>query len=167
MGATGRSPWNRGLSLPRRCPQWPACAPAPAHSFTVFPGKHPRWLRNTLVQLQPLGQPGSDIANAPTQRTDELRMLASGPDFALLTVFVPGLANTLLVQLLRMPMTDRYSLYAVYREGNVTFDAIARFDIGDQAGCFKDLLEAFVQSSDFKTVVVRPIVSEVERHFDG
>jgi hypothetical protein len=108
---------------------------------------------------------GSDIANAPIQNTNELRILGSGANFALLTVFVPGLANTLLVQLIKLPITDRYSLYAVYREGNVTFDAIARFDIGDHAECFKDLLEAFVQSPNFENAVVRPIATEVERHF--
>jgi hypothetical protein len=109
---------------------------------------------------------GPDIANPPIQSKDELRMLASGTDFALLTVFVPGLANTLLVQLTRMPISDRYSLYAVYREGNVTFDAIAGFDIGDQVKCFRDLLGGFVRTSDFESAVVRPIVREVRRHFD-
>ena len=83
-----------------------------------------------------------------------------------MSTFVPTLSNTLLVQLLRLPVSDRYSLFAVYREGDVTFDAIARFDIGDQTSCLSDLLEAFVQTEAFETAVLQPLVAEVLEHFE-
>jgi len=125
---------------------------------------------NTPRNLVPIcagKEEGADIANASIESTAGLRTLASGADFSLLSAFVSGLSNTLLVQLIKIPISDRYSLYAVYRERDVTFDAIARFDIGAQAECFKDLLEGFVRSSAFDTAVVRPITKEVERHFEG
>ena len=83
-----------------------------------------------------------------------------------MSTFVPTLSNTLLVQLLKLPFTDRYSLYAVYREGDVTFDAIARFDIGEQASCLRELLEAFVQTAAFETAVLQPLFEEVSKHFE-
>ena len=79
---------------------------------------------------------------------------------------MPALSNTLLVQLVKFPFVDRYSLYAVYREGGVTFDAFARFDIGDQTGSVAEVLEAYVQTAHFMTAVLVPIGREVERHFD-
>ena len=75
------------------------------------------------------------------------------------------MSNTLLVQLVKLPFADRYSLYVVYREDGVTFDAVAKFDVGDQAGCVADVLEGFVQTANFETAVLQPIVSEVKAHF--
>jgi hypothetical protein len=102
-----------------------------------------------------------------TQAFSPLATLAAGPDFALLSAFMPGLPNTVLVQLVRTVWCDPFgfSLYATYREGNVTFDAIARFEVGDASAALADVLKGFVASDDFERAVVAPILREVRAHF--
>lgn len=95
------------------------------------------------------------------------RILASGDDFALLSAFVPGLPNTVLVQLLR----DRhgelpaFSLYAVYRESGMTFDAIVGFDIVGPRSPLEDVLMEFVKGAEFEEALLRPLTASVRRHF--
>jgi hypothetical protein len=102
------------------------------------------------------------------QQPIETRLLAEDADFALVSALVPKLANSLLVQLFRCPLGEAHpmSLYAVYREGGMTFDAIVGFDAGMPAGPLADLLEAFVRSSTFRRAVLKPLRQAVEKHFE-
>ena len=95
------------------------------------------------------------------------RTIASGRGFALLSTFVEGLPNTVLVQLLRSVCGTpaAYTLYTVYREGPMTFDAIAAFDVGQPRECLADMLKRFVCSAAFESAVMEPIRREADAHF--
>jgi hypothetical protein len=101
------------------------------------------------------------------QQPIETRLLGADADFALVSALVPKLANSLLVQLFRCPLGESHSmsLYAVYREGGMTFDAIVGFDAGMPSGPLADLLEAFVRGGTFRRAVLTPLRQAVEKHF--
>lgn len=101
------------------------------------------------------------------QRVTDSRVLAHGDDFALLSTFVSELPNTLLVQLLRGTFGARqtFSLYAVYREGGMTFDAIIRFDIAEHGKDLQDVLQHFVDGVAFEAAVLGSLRKEVGHHF--
>ena len=84
-----------------------------------------------------------------------------------MSAFVPGLANTLLVQVYRSLLGKRptYSLYAVYREGEMTFDATVRIDVTAPDMRLDELLRRFLRSNDFDLAVIRPIAERVRLHF--
>jgi hypothetical protein len=93
--------------------------------------------------------------------------LAATPDSALVAAFVPGLVNTVLFQLTRLPFGGRSALglYALYREGDATFDAIARLDAGDDTGPLDDLLMRFMRSGECLSKVIEPVALRVAAHF--
>ncbi len=97
----------------------------------------------------------------------ESRVMAWNSNFALLSMFVPDLSNTLLVQLFGSSASGRkvFSLYSVYREGPMTFDAIIRFDMAEPILPLGEVLRRFVEGSEFKTSVLLPMVRIVRRHF--
>jgi hypothetical protein len=77
------------------------------------------------------------------------------------------LPNTLLVQLfgLRVAGTRKFSLYALYREGDMTFEAVMCFDRGTSKACLDDLLRSFVDRQSFRAAVITPLIREVAAHF--
>lgn len=101
------------------------------------------------------------------QRDQQSRILASGRDFALLSTFVTGLAHTVLIQLCRSAPAGRpvFSLYCLYREGGMTFDAIVEFELGARSLPLAEVLEQFATSAEFETVVLTPLAERVGRHF--
>lgn len=101
------------------------------------------------------------------RRTCDTRTLACTGSFALISAFVPGLPNTLLVQVFRSVFGKRptYSLYSVYREGEMTFDATVRIDVTAADMRLDELLRRFLRSPDFDAAVVRPIADRVRMHF--
>ena len=84
-----------------------------------------------------------------------------------MSAFVPGLPNTLLVQVYRSVFGKRptYSLYSVYREGEMTFDATVRIDVTAHDMRLDELLRRFLRSNDFELAVIRPIAERVRLHF--
>ena len=99
----------------------------------------------------------------------ESNLLQAGENFALLALMTPELPNSVLVQLFGAPVSGRaaYSLYAVYREESMTFDAIIRFDPGSEAALPKgEVLQRFVARPSFETAVLQPLVRSVRTHFD-
>lgn len=100
-------------------------------------------------------------------RCGEGRTLACDTDFALIATFAPELVHTVLVQLVRNRFDGRpvTSLYAVYREGGTTFDAIVGFEPGEPTRPLGEVLRAFVQGDAFHAAVVEPLQEQVRRHF--
>lgn len=99
----------------------------------------------------------------------ESHVLQAGDNFALVALMTPLLPQSVLVQLFGAPVPGRkaFSLYAVYREESMTFDAIIRFDPGAEASLPKgELLRRFVCRPSFETAVLHPLVESVRRHFD-
>lgn len=94
-------------------------------------------------------------------------MLAAGSNFALVSSFVQGLADTLLVQLVGNTYGHAriFSLYSVYREGDMSFDAIMRFKVLDPSMPLEDILGAFVRSLAFEVAVIEPLARRVRQHF--
>ena len=101
------------------------------------------------------------------RRMTESRTLACSSSFALLSAFVPGLRNTLLVQIFRSTFGKRptYSLYSVYRESDMTFDATVLIDVTAPDMRLDELLRHFLRSPQFHSAVSRPIASRVHAHF--
>ncbi len=101
------------------------------------------------------------------RRLPDSRTHACNSSFALISAFVPGLPNTLLVQVVRSVFGKRptYSLYAVYREGEMTFDATVRIDVTAPDMRLDELLRRFLRSKDFDLAVIRPIAARVRLHF--
>ena len=95
----------------------------------------------------------------------EARLLSSSAGCALVSVAVPGLPNTLLVQALVLPPLGAGSLHVVYREATMTFDAVAAFDPGDPTTPLADALLGYVGSADFAAVVLAPLMAEIRAHF--
>lgn len=97
----------------------------------------------------------------------ESRVLVSTQQLALLTLFVDGLPNTVLVQLcaLRFGTRRSFSLYVLYREGTVTFDAVTRFQPKGSTRSLGEVLRRFTRTEAFQAVVVAPLVRDVREHF--
>lgn len=93
--------------------------------------------------------------------------VAAHDDLARLTVPIEGLPNRLSLQLYGTPLggSRAFSLYALYREGTMTFDAVIRFDRGACGRRLAEVLRAFVASERFRTAVADPLVREVLAHF--
>lgn len=99
----------------------------------------------------------------------ESHVLQTGENFALVALMTPALSNSVLVQLFAAPAPGArvFSLYAVYREESMTFDAIIRFDPGSEVSLPKgELLQRFVARPAFDAAVLRPLVRGVRAHFD-
>ncbi len=98
----------------------------------------------------------------------ESHLLRCDDHVALVALMTPMLPNSVLVQLFGTPFGVRqvFSLYAVYREDSMTFDAIIRFEPGVEARLSKgDLLQRFVARSSFDRAVLQPLASRVRSHF--
>jgi hypothetical protein len=100
-------------------------------------------------------------------RWGEGRTLACDTDLALIATFAPGLAHTVLVQLVRNRFDGRSvtSLYAVYREGDTTFDAIVGFEPGEPTRPLGDVLRTFIRGGAFQTAILGPLQEQVRSHF--
>lgn len=82
----------------------------------------------------------------------------------MVATFVPGLPNTLLVQAFRNDLLPP-SLYVVYREADMTFDAIVSFEPADPRARLDEVLRAFVAGDLFYPLVVRLMKADINRHF--
>ena len=106
------------------------------------------------------------MAAAPLHPSAESRVLASTRDSALLATFVAGLPNTVLVQLSNTRGMSRrsFSVYAVYREGTTTFEAIVGFEIDRRGARLAEVLRRFVRGSDCRTAIFEPLIQTVREH---
>ncbi|MDP9044401.1 MAG: hypothetical protein M3O01_06285 [Pseudomonadota bacterium] len=112
------------------------------------------------------------MKNATKPNLVESKMLAQGADCALASVLIDGLPNTVLVQLVGTPLGSRrvFSLYSVYREDTVTFDAICRFSLRPVPKHrlrppLEQTLRRYLGTSDFRSRVIEPMMQEVQTHF--
>ena len=98
----------------------------------------------------------------------EARLLAAGHGCALVSAFLPGLPNTLLVQAVVLPTggSRLSSLHVVYREAMMTFDAVVAFDPGQACVALDEALLEYVRSDDFAANVMQPLSAEIRAHFD-
>ena len=98
----------------------------------------------------------------------EARVLWHSPDHAVVALSVDTLAHTLLVQAVRLRLGDgavACSVYAIYREGSMTFEAAVRFDCPSDAGALGTALLDCVATAHFHTAVIVPLAREVRTHF--
>lgn len=103
----------------------------------------------------------------PLRHAEAPRTLFTGPDAALISLCVHGWANSLLVQLMRLPVgrSETFSLYTLYREGSMTFEATVRFDMGESRLPLETVLTAFVRGSEYEQAVLKPLARQVRQHF--
>lgn len=80
--------------------------------------------------------------------------------------FVPHLANTVLFEITRLQLgsKEQLGLLAVYREGDMTFDATARLE-GTVGQRLDEMLHGFIGSRDCQDKVVAPLFAHVQSHF--
>ena len=97
----------------------------------------------------------------------EYRMLAANNQFAVVSLFASGLRNTTLLQLARMAtgLGQAFSVYAVYREGQMTFEASARLEVLRPSQSLESILHDLVEDADFLHSLLAPMTLQVERHF--
>ncbi len=104
------------------------------------------------------------MAAPPIPSVSEIGTLVGEKDWALIATFVKGLCNTVLVQAFRSDVCPP-SLYAVYREGGMSFDAIIALEPTDCRARLDDVLREFVEGDLFYLTVVDPMKVEIGRHF--
>jgi hypothetical protein len=98
----------------------------------------------------------------------DLRVLAEGVSFALVSALVPKLANTILVQLLGDGSSKAsFSLYVVYREGSTTFEVTSKVEVAPSALSVERILRIFVKGTEFKAAILAPLVLAVREHFSA
>ena len=97
----------------------------------------------------------------------ESRLLASSKDSALLALSVGDLPQSVLTQLSGIPLQGKrvFSLYSVYREGPMTFDAIIGLEVVDSTLELTEVLSHFVHGSEFRASILTPLIKTVHRHF--
>jgi hypothetical protein len=93
--------------------------------------------------------------------------LAASSDSVLFSAFVPGLINTVLFQPTRLQFGARpaLGLYALYREGDATFDATVRLDARGDMRPLDDVLLRFLRSNECLSKVIEPVAVRVAAHF--
>jgi hypothetical protein len=103
----------------------------------------------------------------PFAHEHEARVLRRSPDHAVVALSIDTLAHTLIVQAVRLRIGHVVgcSVYAIYREASMTFEATVRFDCPSEAAIDSALLDC-VATPDFRDAVIGPIACEVRRHFD-
>lgn len=97
----------------------------------------------------------------------EYRMLAADHQRATLSLFADGLSQTTLLQLVGLE-TGRgraYSVYAIYREGGMTFEASALLQVPRPSALPEAVLTDLMQDADFLDSMLRPLRLQVDHHF--
>ena len=104
--------------------------------------------------------------NVHTPAEIELREVASSADFALTSASMPQFFNPVLFQLMRLPVgsRERLSLLAVYREGDMTFDAACELS-RDRGEHLASVLRSFIGSDECAAMLMVPMRAAVEVHF--
>jgi hypothetical protein len=100
----------------------------------------------------------------PLNPVGETSTLVEGRDFALISAFVDGLCDTVLVQAFRNDICPP-TLYVVYREGGMTFDAIVALAPADSRARLDEVVREFVSGNLFYPTIVEPMKAAIERHF--
>lgn len=97
----------------------------------------------------------------------EYQALAIDHDAAAVSLLFNELHYSILLQLVRLlgGLTPAFSIYAVYREGQVTFEASAKVAVDRADQSIESLLFDLIQDAEFLDSVVVPIRVEVEKHF--
>lgn len=110
--------------------------------------------------------------NATKSHLIDARVQSQGIHCAWASVLVANLPNTVLVQLVGTPLGGRraFSLYSVYREETMTFDAICRFALRPlprhrTRPPLDQTLRRYLATVEFKRRVLDPLVQEVQAHF--
>lgn len=100
----------------------------------------------------------------PFIRAARSATLVRGRDFAMFSAFVDGSCNTVLVQAFRNDICPP-TLYVVYRESGMTFDAIVALAPDDCRARLDEVVRKFVAGNLFYPAIVEPMKAEIERHF--
>lgn len=97
----------------------------------------------------------------------EYQMLAAGERAASVSLFWEGLRHTILLQLARVAtgLGPAFSVYAVYREGQMTFEASARLQVSRPRRPPETLLHELMHDADFLQAVLAPMRLQVDKHF--
>ena len=95
------------------------------------------------------------------------RMLATSEAVAAASLFVRGLFHTALLQLhcLDTGAGQAVSVYAVYREGGMTFEASAQLEVAVSPHSPRSILTDLLVDSQFLDDLFNPMVREVDKHF--
>ena len=94
-------------------------------------------------------------------------LLIANADAALVSVFVDGLRNTLLLQVARLStgVGQAFSAYTVYREEDMTFEVSARLAVSNLHHSPQLVLSDLVRDTDFLQSVLTPMRKQVSLHF--
>jgi hypothetical protein len=116
---------------------------------------------------------GIPVNDASNPRVFESTLVLREADCASASMRVEGLPNPVLVQLVGTPLGGErcFSLYCVYREGTVTFDAIYRFAMqtveNDDAPLprLDETLQQYLLTAPVEAQLLDPLIREVGLHF--
>jgi hypothetical protein len=114
---------------------------------------------------------GIPVNDASQPRVFESTLLLREADCASASMRVDGLPNPVMVQLVGTPLGGErcFSLYCVYREDTVTFDAIYRFarrtnEVGESAPPDETLAQ-YLLTAPVQAQLLDPLIREVGMHF--
>ena len=84
-----------------------------------------------------------------------------------MSLFSAGLRNTTLLQLVRLStgLSQAFSVYAVYREDQMTFEVSARLAVARPNQSLQAILRGLVDDVEFLSSVLTPMQRQVDSHF--
>lgn len=97
----------------------------------------------------------------------EYQILSASHHAVAVSLFAKGLRNTVLIQLLRIEtgVGRASSIFAVYREGPMTFETSAKLTVS-RVGCSVEaLLRELVENESFLGPLLTAMAAAVDRHF--
>lgn len=102
-----------------------------------------------------------------TAKLIEYRLLSASRQAVAISLLADGLANTALLQLLRIEtgVSRSLSIFAVYREASMTFEASAKLRVARPGEALEAILHDLVGDAEFLDFLLAPITGAVDRHF--
>ncbi len=97
----------------------------------------------------------------------EYQLLAADEQAASISLLSGGLRNSTLLQLVRLSTGkgQAFSVYAIYREGPMTFEASAKLQVIRPGRSLESILRDVVTDADFLQTVLAPMKVQVDKHF--
>ena len=110
---------------------------------------------------------GVKLGRMKPARLIEYRILSTSRHAVVVSLLTDGLANTALLQLLRIEtgVSRALSVYAVYREASMTFEASAKLVFERPGDSLDTIAHTLVRDPEFLGFMLTPVDRAVRRHF--